>query len=348
MTAPEADRLAALARELAPDVLARAVEKAREQAVARLADLLTDTLVAQALAGAALPGPPPPPAPAQEPTAPEPAAQEEGTAPEQPAQEHAARERATVFYAYALARADLPPVDLVPVTGGRVDRVTAGDLALLVSPVRAEQLRVDEDDLSEEGRLAVLARGHDAVIRAAAAAGPVLPLRFGTVVQDEDGARRLLDAHGAAARRLLARIADAREWGVRLLRTLEPEPALTRSRGDDERASATGTEYLARRREALAQRDEAERAAAQAAERLDEVLVPHVREAMRRGGSTGSSLLLDAAYLVTPDREEAFRAAVAGLAEELRPEGLDVEVTGPWPPYSFAALEESTGGRDGA
>jgi hypothetical protein len=60
--------------------------------------------------------------------------------------------------------------------------VAAGDLALLVSPVSPDDLRIDEDDLSENGRLATLARGHDAVVRAAAALGPVLPLRFGTVV----------------------------------------------------------------------------------------------------------------------------------------------------------------------
>ena len=56
---------------------------------------------------------------------------------------------------------------------------------------------MDADDLSETGRLAVLARGHDAVVRAAVDAGPVLPLRFGTVVADEDGARRLLRKHAA-------------------------------------------------------------------------------------------------------------------------------------------------------
>jgi hypothetical protein len=222
--------------------------------------------------------------------------------------------------------------------GARLERVPAGDLALLVSRVTPDELRIDEDDLSESGRLATLARGHDAVLRAAAVTGPVLPLRFGTVVPDEDAARRLLDEHAAAARAQLQRIADNREWGVKLVRRVgEPVAAGPRPA---ERTGVSGTEYLARRRQALTEHDAAERTAAEAAALLEQSLAPHVRESLRRGGSTGSSLLLDLALLVPPEHESAFLAAAAELREQLEPDGLEVEVSGPWPPYSFAALED--------
>jgi len=301
------DDLRRLARAAAPDVLAAALEQAREQAVTRLADLLTEAIVAEALAG------------------PQPEGREDGPQ-EEPA-----------LYAYGITLAGLPLPDGVPglTDGARIERVAAGDLGLLVSPVRPEQLRIDEDDLSENGRLATLARGHDAVVRAAAAGGPVLPLRFGTVVPDERAARRLLADNAGAARGQLLRIGDAREWGVKLVRRLD-EPVVAGPRPVEE---VSGTEYLARRRQALRDRDATERSAATAAELLEDHLRPHVRESLRRGGSPGSSLLLDVAFLVPPERETAFLAAAAELREKLQPDGLEVEVSGPWPCYSFATLE---------
>jgi hypothetical protein len=309
------DELDRIARGAVPDVVEAALARARERAVDRLADLLTEAIVAQALTGTA-------PAPAAPP---------------------GRRDDGEVLYAYGITRAGdrLPGVPAL--TGdGPLRRVTSGELGLLVSPVRPDELRVDEDDLSETGRLATLARAHDAVVRAAAEAGPVLPLRFGTVVADDAAARRLLDEHGEPAREQLRRIGDTREWGVKLLRRLEAPPGTAASR-PEERSGVTGTEYLARRRQALAQQDSVEAAAGRAAELLLETLAPHVAQSVRRGGAPGSSLLLDVAYLVAPAAEAGFAAAVADLRERLAPDGLEVEVSGPWPPYSFASL-----GADGA
>jgi hypothetical protein len=48
-------------------------------------------------------------------------------------------------------------------------------------------------------------------------------------------------------------------------------------------------------------------------------------------------MVLNATYLVDVAGEEEFRAALAGVAAE----GATVELTGPWPPFSFATLGES-------
>lgn len=318
MTTPDRDALTRMAREALPEVLPAALARAREDAVARLSALLADEIVAQALA-----------------THPSP----------QPVRLHENRVARTL-YAYAITRTGLAlPDDVAALTGGEAVRlISDGDLALLVSPLDPEQLEIDEDDLSESGRLATLARGHDAVVRAAATAGPVLPLRFGTAVPDDDAARRLLRTHADAARRQLDRIGDTREWGVRLVRPVaEPALAGPAPAPPAHRQDISGREYLARRRQALDEHERAGQDAAEAVERLEKALAPHVTETLRRGGNAGSSLLLDVACLVAPDRETGFAAAVAHLAEELRPQHLDVELTGPWPPYSFASLDAGMG-----
>jgi hypothetical protein len=318
MTGPHHDRLAAIAGDFADDVLTDALNVARERATARLADLLTDAIVSCAL----------------------------GTTPSRPATEGAAPtagpiedadDEDEVLYAYGITSADSrPPPDV----GVDVELVRDDGLGLLVSRARPDELQVDPDDLSETGRLAVLARRHDAVVRGAVGGSAVLPLRFGTVVPDADAARRLLREHGPAARARLARIADAREWGVRLVRTLSAEPTPS-TRGT--RDAANGTEYLSRRREALREKDDAARAAAHCAELLEQALTPHAIQALHRGGAPGSSLLLDVAYLVPRAAEPGFLAAVDQLRADLAEERLTVETTGPWPPYSFASLDEAGG-----
>src|SRR5919205_814304 len=60
--------------------------------------------------------------------------------------------------------------------GAPVGRVVSGGLAALVSPVEGEELRATRRDLLS----------HSAVLERAIAAGPVLPLRFGIVLRDEE------------------------------------------------------------------------------------------------------------------------------------------------------------------
>ena len=50
-------------------------------------------------------------------------------------------------------------------------------------------------------------------------------------------------------------------------------------------------------------------------------------------------LLLSAAYLVERAREAEFVERSQALVAE-RPPGLEVLATGPWPPYTFAELED--------
>jgi hypothetical protein len=230
------------------------------------------------------------------------------------------------LYAYAISRADL---DLPAETGARV--VRHGDLGLVVKEVPLADLEVDEQDLSEDGALARLVREHDAVARAAAEHGPVLPLRFGTVVPDEHAADRLLSDRREAALRRLDAIGSGREWGVKVLRSDDDQPAAAAP----DRSS--GAAYLAQRRAALQAAEEASRVAQQIAETVDAAVQRWVIEATRRRGRR--ELLLDAAYLVRRDDEKSFVDEIDRLARSLAEAGVRLQISGPWPPYSFAALE---------
>jgi hypothetical protein len=103
--------------------------------------------------------------------------------------------------------------------------------------------------------------------------------------------------------------------------------------------AVTGALYLAQKK---AQRDASREIASKARETvagLFDRLAAGARDAKRRAASelpaqTGP-LLLDAAFLVPRSYASAFRKSAAREAKVLAPQGYDLTLTGPWPPYTF-------------
>lgn len=367
-----------LAAEVTPRVLAEALEEATSRARTELADQLTRAIVDRALAVPETAAPASPPETPREP-APAESRQPRRDAPQSadrlvddPADEPVDRSvdpqanpsadpsvgdpsvpptptrDDTGLYAFAIIPAR--PVDLAGVPG--IDGVEPlrivqhGELGLVVSHMRMDLMDdVREDDLSETSTLAMLARRHDEVVRNVFDHGPVLPLRFGTVVADEDGAHRLLEQHAAAARQRLAHLDTHREWGVRLTREAPGPDADTTEDDQAERAQMSGTSYLAARREALQRGQRAEQETAALVQQVEEALSEYAVDLAHRGGGPGSGALADLAYLVPQPRQDAFLDAVERLGREVADEQLLLDLTGPWPPYSFATLDAAPADR---
>ncbi|WP_396229861.1 GvpL/GvpF family gas vesicle protein, partial [Frankia sp. CpI1-P] len=151
--------------------------------------------------------------------------------------------------------------------------------------------------------------------------------------------------------RTLAQVQDTREWG---LRVDAPQPVADAAPLDQPidlpvevagLAPGSGTAYLtARRREIRAQEARREELGT-LIEQADEELTAFARDtARRRGGRVGR--MLDCAYLVPRSADEEFLAAARTLVRRLTQAGLDAEITGPWPPYSFVHVTLG-GGADG-
>jgi hypothetical protein len=162
----------------------------------------------------------------------------------------------------------------------------------------------------------------------------VVPLRFGTAVEGEDEARRLVGSQAEAHRATLARLDGLAEVALR-----GPLPPSVDASAPPPAARApSGTAYLRRRRAAHAAahaRDEAAREAV-----VRRYVRPHeaVRDHAWRVGerredaSEGAARQWTLAVLLPRDAVAAYRAAVHQHAEAA---GDDLSVTGPWPPYSF-------------
>jgi hypothetical protein len=106
-----------------------------------------------------------------------------------------------------------------------------------------------------------------------------------------------------------------------------------------------GRGYLLRKQRERLVAAEADRLAAVALDRIVGRLAAASAAARHDPPPAGQSgpltLVLAAAFLVDLPATESFRAAAAELQRAYEPEGLLLEVTGPWAPYSFV------GGRGG-
>ncbi|MEV6162077.1 GvpL/GvpF family gas vesicle protein [Streptomyces sp. NPDC052052] len=231
------------------------------------------------------------------------------------------------------------PVHLVR-TGHR------GDVVVAVSPVPAEDfqeaaLRAHLEDLDW---LESVARAHHRVIEALAARTTVLPLRLATVYLDDERVRQMLDARREAFAERLSDLAAQVEWGVKIY-VEAPAATGTPAEPSAEPDLSPGRAYLSHRRAQRHARDDAYRDAEQAARRVEEaareVAVDRVQHRPQQGElarGPGENVVNDA-YLVPLAQAEQFRTAVMQAAEGLQ--GVRVDVTGPWAPYSFATPAEA-------
>lgn len=193
-------------------------------------------------------------------------------------------------------------------------------------------------DLAWVSRCAV---AHEAVVEHAAKGATVVPTKLFTLFASDESALAHVKKERSRIDRVISRITGCEEYGVRIrfdeARALRAAKREVRAAGPAD----SGTGFLVRKKKITeAVRSVARRAGADV-EELHERLAKGAADARRRAPERnvlgGAALLLDAAYLVPRKKVTPFKRTAAALAKELAPEGYDVSVTGPWPPYNFVS-----------
>jgi hypothetical protein len=267
------------------------------------------------------------------------------------------RTESSLVYLYCILEADTMAHRLLSErrVPGLIDRETlfpieATGLVGAVSHVPAALFR--EEPLNalvvDLKRLTPFAVRHQAAIEALFAVAPAMvPLGFGSVYHDPERVVRMLRERAGDFARLLDRVRDRHEWGLRvtadsaMLRTsAESSSDALRKLAQAAANAPRGRAYLLTKQRERLIGAEADRLAGEALTALLQRLT-NTSDEVRRDELPADplagkrQLVLKAAFLVKNSDGERFRVAIAELAQTLAPRGLILDLTGPWAPYSF-------------
>ena len=215
------------------------------------------------------------------------------------------------------------------------------DIAAVVSDTPLEVL-----DATRENVLA-----HERVNEAVMRDHTVIPMSFGTVFKTREDIIELLRGAYSAFIDVLLKMEDKVEFGLKVLWERDEVVKQIEREDDDVRqlkgeiSSQSGPTYFARvqygRLVESALQARSERYVGEIFEALRDVAV-----ASRANKPIGDKMIMNAAFLVSRDREHAFDAKVKAVGAKYA--HLTFRYTGPWPPYNFVnirlKLERATPG----
>ena len=253
----------------------------------------------------------------------------------------------TGLYLFVVAR-DLPENALDGVTGLRDAPLQVVDHAGLQAVVCTVPLAEFGEDvlpqhLEDLAWLEEVARRHHEVVWAVAEVATVAPMRLVTICTDDDAVRRRLDAHHDGLVAALDSVQGRREWSVKAY--ADPAAAAQPAPEPAAPGGGAGAAYLQRKRAAAEQRRAAGDLSTATAEEIHRTLagasVASRRLPPQDPRLTGrrEPMILNGAYLVDEDAASGFRSTIEQLREHAA--GALIEAEGPWPPYSFAVLEQA-------
>ena len=205
------------------------------------------------------------------------------------------------------------------------------DMAAVVSDVPIAPL-----DSTRENVLA-----HERVNETVMRDHTVIPMSFGTIFKTREDILELLRSAYEAFADVLNKMQDKLEFGLKVLWDRDEIVRVIEQEDEDihrlksEISSQKGSTYFARMQygrlidAALQQRSE--RYVAEFLQRLRDVSV-----ASRVNRAIGDKMIMNAAFLVQRDQEQAFDRRIKDIASHF--DKLTFKYTGPWPPYNFVNI----------
>jgi len=256
------------------------------------------------------------------------------------------------IYLYCLARLSRLPA--LPLSGRGVDGqnslavATYQDLAAVWSPVPVEDFSGPEaeermQDLTWIGPWVIR---HQDVVVGVMRHSPVLPVRFGTIFTSLTNLEKVLQRHADTIAGCLDHLTDQEEWAVKgmLDRAGAKEKLFAlklAQEAESLEALSPGKRYFEEQRLRAAGDQELKRWLKEVCRQLWTDLRDYAAEIQERRllsrETTGSDqdMVWNWALLIPRQAVGGFKARIQEVNAQYRDHGLSLEVTGPWPPYSF-------------
>ena len=251
----------------------------------------------------------------------------------------------SVLYVYAVTREALIP-DAVGIDGTRhFGTVSVDGLSATFTTADISQEVIDQRANDVEW-LGAIGYRHQDVVSALMNATAVVPLRAFTLFSSAEALKAWLTAQREILDRMLERLAGRREWTLRI--ELEPErwnAAIIRrvaALSDLQREiadAAPGRAFLLRKKLDDQKKKHAQDAERQLVAEIETAVVDRLRcEAVAENRERREGAFPQINVLITRDEESVLQDAVGAINERYGADGVTVGTTGPWPPYTFAAM----------
>ena len=230
------------------------------------------------------------------------------------------------------------------------------DLAAVVSEVEINEFISPSADTNKEIDMRWIeekARAHERIVKQLMKGTDILPAKFCSIVSSKEGIITFLADNYNEFVRAFRRLAGREEWDVKAyLSFAELEGFVTdntpeiRERIDMLSFISNSSTYLIKRK--------IDNLINEHTEKHFDAVIQYIIKALRavsdceafthfeppRCQQTETPLVFKASYLIKKTLLQSFKQQLNKLSDELEPEGITFELTGPWPPYTFVKDEE--------
>jgi type I site-specific restriction endonuclease len=199
-----------------------------------------------------------------------------------------------------------------------------------------------------QSRAEEMLQAHEDVVDTLMKSTTVVPFQFGTILKDEQAVLTLLNEHEEKFKKLLAKFVGRAEWGMKVYADQQEfikyfaqfEQELN-NLAEKQEGLSRGVAYLLGRKREETVKDNALTRLAEISEAIFHKLGKTAYEGKlnktlpQKLTGKKKEMILNTVYLVEREKVATFCKQGKRLMEHYRVMGLELEFSGPWPPYSF-------------
>jgi hypothetical protein len=258
-----------------------------------------------------------------------------------------------LIYVYCLSRKHLAELPALVPAGLKCIPVDGYDI--IIKYVSSEEFSEEnlQRNISDMAWLDMNAREHMQVISLLMDACTVIPFKFGTIYHSMEGLEKFIRDYSDSFNATFQQIEGKLEWSVKIFcdrKGLSDRiDELSDEAAELEKqimASSPGKAFLLKRKKSDLVRDELDRLCKYYGQSYfnelknlsDSVCLNNLLPKEFTGRQ--DSMILNSTFLVRKDKFSSFASTIGAFRKRDGDSGFFIEVTGPWPPFSFISINE--------
>jgi hypothetical protein len=261
------------------------------------------------------------------------------------------------LYAYGLVDKNPQQLDILGIDKrNKVYPIQGREICVMVSEIDVDQFQNQVKNLIAElnknaevqNDTAEILQAHENVIDTLMQETTVIPLKFGTILKDEKSALKMLENDEEKFKSLLAKFSGKVEWGLKvyadkqsLRRYIIHSDQKFMNLEDKQKKSSRGIAYLLGRKMEEEIENHVIDQFTQVAEEIFQACAKDASEAKlndtlpQKVTGKKKEMILNAAYLIEREKGDHLQQRGQSFRDKYAFMELDLEFSGPWPPYNF-------------